>query len=75
MKTGSKVQCSNCQQYGHTKVRCKEPVADEGGFDAGGGGSGAGFDNPAPAEPAFNTGGNDNWGSTAPAVEVSSGGW
>jgi hypothetical protein len=30
--TGSKVQCSNCQKYGHTKVRCKEPlVADDGG--------------------------------------------
>lgn len=26
---GSKVQCSNCQQYGHTKVRCKEPLVEE----------------------------------------------
>lgn len=22
----SRVRCSNCQQFGHTKVRCKEPI-------------------------------------------------
>ncbi|CEI67061.1 unnamed protein product [Fusarium venenatum] len=38
-QVGSKVQCSNCQEYGHTKVRCKAPPAEEA--DGGGDGWGA----------------------------------
>lgn len=55
---------------GHTKVRCKEPPAEESGFDASAGGFGAtagGFDSAA--------GGFDNAGfdDAAPAA-VSAGG-
>jgi hypothetical protein len=27
------VQCSNCQEYGHTKVRCKVPPVESGDID------------------------------------------
>lgn len=49
-RIGSKVKCSNCQEFGHTKVRCKQPPADQpegdyGGFDGNAGGdSGGGGD-------------------------------
>lgn len=33
---GNKVQCSNCQEFGHTKVRCKQPPVDKQIFDDGG---------------------------------------
>lgn len=37
----SRVQCQNCQEYGHTKVRCKKPHVDE---DDGANADGVGFD-------------------------------
>lgn len=30
---GSKVQCSNCEEFGHTKVRCKLPPKDSEAFE------------------------------------------
>ena len=66
---------------GHTKVRCKEPVADAGagagdGFDtAGGGGFGSGFDSGFGASAASGT---DDF-SAPPAVTAGGagddGGW
>lgn len=32
---GSKVQCSNCHEYGHTKVRCKQLPAETEDADTG----------------------------------------
>lgn len=37
LSPGSKVKCSNCNNFGHTKVRCKEPPADAPEEDYGGG--------------------------------------
>jgi hypothetical protein len=50
--TGSKVQCSNCQEFGHTKVRCKLPPVESDNFDDGGFGASTGD--------GFDTGGNAN---------------
>lgn len=66
LTTGSKVQCSNCQQYGHTKVRCKEPLVEEDdGFGQAGDSSKA-------------NGGDSSWpsgdGNTETAA-VADGGW
>ena len=37
--TDSRVKCSNCQEMGHTKVRCKKPlVPEDDGNDGGMGG-------------------------------------
>lgn len=69
VKTGSKVQCSTCGEFGHTKVRCKKMPTDDMDNDFGGGnedsGEDAGWSNEfAEAEAAAATG---------PAL--SSGGW
>jgi hypothetical protein len=32
--SGSKVQCSNCEEFGHTKVRCKQPPNDSEAFES-----------------------------------------
>lgn len=26
------MQCNNCQEFGHTKVRCTQPIKDDEGF-------------------------------------------
>lgn len=64
----SRVKCSNCQEMGHTKVRCKKPlvVEDDGGD--------RGFDGNDGGEPATNgDGGHSAWpgqGDTA-AIDAS----
>lgn len=71
------MQCSNCQKFGHTKVRCKEAPAEEA-IDSGGfentGFENTGFDNATPAH-VDQGGGNDMWAATADAAPVSAGGW
>lgn len=40
LSADSRVKCSNCQEMGHTKVRCKKPlVAEEDDGDRGFGGN------------------------------------
>lgn len=46
------MKCSNCQQFGHTKVRCKEPTVEEPEIDNSGGGFDGGNDQPV----------GDSWG-------------
>ena len=58
MITDSRVKCSNCQEMGHTKVRCKQPLVPEEDAAGGYGGEDAG------AEPAA-----DEGGSSWPAAE------
>lgn len=76
-RTGSKVKCSNCQEFGHTKVRCKQPPADQpdndtgGGFDGNAGGdsgAGGGWNNGGDSgnggdygQQNFSSGGGDGW--------------
>lgn len=63
----SRVQCQNCQEYGHTKVRCTKPHVDE---DGGAGGGGGGFD-PVDTPADFGAGGagGEDWNNGP------SGGW
>ncbi|KND89636.1 hypothetical protein TOPH_05772, partial [Tolypocladium ophioglossoides CBS 100239] len=72
----SKVQCTNCQQFGHTKVRCKEPPAESDGFPNGASDNvGGDFDNTG--EGSGGGSGGDSWGGGAAAgqdVQPSSGG-
>ncbi|MCJ1393302.1 hypothetical protein MMC18_006174 [Xylographa bjoerkii] len=61
----SKVKCTNCDEMGHTKVRCKAPPKDEGG-DGGardyGADTSGGFESstPAHAASAVTAGGDDD---------------
>jgi hypothetical protein len=69
------VQCSRCNEYGHTKVRCTKPPVDDGGFDNDN------FDSSAPGgmETGHKVagGGDSGWQQdasySAPAID--SGGW
>lgn len=57
----SRVKCSNCQEMGHTKVRCKKPlVAEDDGGNGGFGGNDGG-------EPVTN---GDDGGSSWPAADA-----
>lgn len=62
----TRVKCSNCQQMGHYKSKCPNPLVDE---DAAAGFDNAGFDNAG-----FDNGGFDNqagggdWESSAVAA-------
>lgn len=67
------MKCSNCQQFGHTKVRCKEPTAEEPDFEN----SGGGFDNGS-GQPAEDSWGEGNAAATfddAGDFNSGSGGW
>lgn len=74
---GSKVQCTNCQEYGHTKVRCKAPLAEENdGFGDGGDGGWGGADATAGGDDGYanhqSASGDDGWSAAKPVdVEVS----
>jgi hypothetical protein len=67
MRTGSKVQCSTCGEFGHTKVRCKKLPTDNMDNDFGGGNE--------------DGGGDAGWGNESAATvaatghSISSGGW
>jgi hypothetical protein len=74
--TGSRVQCSNCKDMGHTKVRCKQPLpnedGDDGGFDNGGGGfdssgDNGGFNNDGSGGFGDPAGAGDDWNTGAPS--------
>lgn len=62
-KDWSRVKCNNCQQFGHTVARCREPVAEASGGDWGNAGG--------------DTGGaaSGGWGDDAPATSGAPGGW
>ncbi|OAL02324.1 hypothetical protein IQ06DRAFT_293010 [Phaeosphaeriaceae sp. SRC1lsM3a] len=67
----SKVQCSNCQQFGHTVKRCKEPIAEgdamgDGGAVCGGDGGWGNTDDTG----AASGGGEASWGG-----DSGGGGW
>ncbi len=65
-RTGSKVKCSNCQEFGHTKVRCKQPPTDQpeddysGGFDSNAGGDSGGGQS---QNFGGDSGGGGDWGN------------
>lgn len=69
----SRVQCQNCQEFGHTKVRCTKPRVEE---DAGAGADGGGFDSvDAPVDGGDGGGDwNNNSGGGAGADWNASGG-
>jgi hypothetical protein len=50
------VQCSQCKEYGHTKVRCKQLPVDD--YEAEG--NAHGYDAPA----VDDTAGTDAWGAS-----------
>jgi len=60
----SRVKCSNCQQMGHFKSKCPNPLVPE---DEGDGGFGGGGDNGGFGDGGFGNGdtGNDGFGSGA----------
>lgn len=60
----SRVKCSNCQEMGHTKVRCKQPLVPEAD-DAGGFGG-----NDAGGEPAANDDGGSSWPATGDTAAI-----
>lgn len=76
LATDSRVQCQNCKEMGHTKVRCKKPLVED---DAAFGANGEGFDSvnnvadSAGGGDWNTTGGDavDNWNSST----GSGGGW
>jgi hypothetical protein len=69
----SKVQCSTCQEFGHTYKRCKAPAANEGGDDAGmaDGGPVGGW---SAGDDAGASGGDGGWNAGGDAGGAS-GGW
>lgn len=59
---GSKVQCSNCEQFGHTKVRCKMPPKESDAYEGHGYG-GEAEEQPPQADDGYAeaAGGGDDW--------------
>ena len=55
LATDSRVQCQNCKEMGHTKVRCKKPLVED---DAAFGASTEGFDS---ADPVVGSAGGGDW--------------
>ena len=78
--TVARVKCANCQEMGHYKSRCPNPLVPEddgeGGYGGGGyGGGGAengGCSGPAPADTGVADGGDGGWG---PGAVVDNSGW
>lgn len=66
----SRVKCMNCQQMGHTKVKCPNPLVSDGGDGADGGFENGGFGDGGAGHGGFEdaaaTGGGGGWES-APA--------
>ena len=74
---GSKVQCSTCSEYGHTRVRCKQVPTETKDFnnDAGNdAGKDAGF-NGSNDFTSNGASGGDNGNSGPSAVTYDAGGW
>lgn len=60
---GSKVKCSNCEEYGHTKVRCKLPPKESDAYESQAYGSAA--EQPQQPDAGYGSGNVDSYGDDA----------
>ena len=68
----TRVKCSNCQQMGHYKSKCPNPLVDE---DAAGGFDNAGFDNAGLDNGDLGGGGFDTQAGGGGWEVTAGGGW
>jgi len=73
-KDYSKVQCRNCNQFGHGAARCPQPAQGGTGEDSGGAAADLAGTATADWDASATVAGAESWVSV-PSTEVAAGGW